>query len=288
MSPNLLGALLMMASMFCFTVNDAFIKATQGALPLSQILFLRGILATCLFLGLALALRGLRFDLGRTAWRLIAWRSLTEMGAAYFFLNALLNLPFANVTAVLQALPLAVTLGAYLVFREPVGWRRFAAIAVGFVGMLLIVRPGTEGFSIWSVYALIAVAFVSARDLITRKLPKDTPSLTVALGNSVSVMLFFGLLSTGGTWGPVGGEMWALICGSALFVLGGYFFSIQTMRVGEVSFIAPFRYTSLLWALLLGFVFFGEWPDLLTFIGAGIIIAAGLFTLYRERVVRGQ
>lgn len=283
MSPNVLGALLMMASMFSFTVNDAFIKATQGALPLAQLLTLRGLLATTLFFGLALALGGLRFSMGRQAWVLVLLRCATEIGAAFFFLTALLNLPFANVTAVLQAMPLAVTLGAYLVFKEPVGWRRLSAIAVGFAGMLLIVRPGSDGFSAWSLYALVAVFFVTARDLITRKLPKETPSLTVAFCTSVAVTMFFGAMTLTQDWVPVTGDLWLLICGSAVFVIGGYLFSIQTMRVGEVSFVAPFRYTSLLWATLLGLVVFGEWPDTLTFFGAGIIITAGLFTFYRER-----
>ncbi len=283
MSPNVLGALLMMASMFSFTVNDAFIKATNGALPLAQLLTLRGLLATVLFFGLALALRGLRFSMGRRAWGLVLLRCGTEIGAAFFFLTALLNLPFANVTAVLQAMPLAVTLGAYLIFGEPVGWRRLSAIAIGFAGMLLIVRPGTEGFSVWSLYALIAVLFVTARDLITRRLPPETPSLTVALCTSVAVTLFFGARTLTQEWVPVSADLWLLICGSAVFIIGGYVFSIQTMRVGEVSFIAPFRYTSLIWATLLGLVVFGEWPDTLTFVGAGIIIAAGLFTFYRER-----
>lgn len=283
MNPNVLGALLMMASMFSFTVNDAFIKATHGALPLAQLLTLRGVLATVLFFGLAIALRGLRFRMGRRAWALVLLRCGTEIGAAYFFLTALLNLPFANVTSVLQALPLAVTLGAYLLFGEPVGWRRLLAIAIGFGGMLLIVRPGTEGFSAWSLYALVAVFFVTARDLITRKLPRETPSLTVAFCTSVSVTVFFGATTLTREWVPVTPDLWLLICGSAVFIIGGYIFSIQTMRVGEVSFIAPFRYTSLIWATLLGFLVFGEWPDTLTFVGAGIIVAAGLFTFYRER-----
>ncbi|MEP4196471.1 MAG: DMT family transporter [Aliishimia sp.] len=283
MNPNISGALFMMASMFSFTVNDAFIKMTNGAIPLCQLLLFRGALATVLFFGLAVALRGLRFDLGRKAWGLVLMRCGAEVGAAYFFLTALLHLPLANVSAVLQALPLAVTLGAFLVFKEPVGWRRAGAIIVGFFGMLLIVRPGADGFSIWSIYALIAVCFVTARDLITRKLPKDAPSLTVALSTSAAVTVFFGVASLSEPWVALTPNLTWLICGSAFFILGGYFFSIQTMRVGEVSFVAPFRYTSLIWALLLGFFVFGDWPETLTFVGAGIIVSAGLFTFYRER-----
>ena len=128
MSPNTKGALLMVASMVSFTVNDAFLKATDGALPLAQLLTIRGACASVLIIVLGLWLRGLRLDLGGRAWRMIMMRSVTEIGAAYCFLTALLNLPLANVSAILQALPLTVTLGAYLLFGEPVGWRRLVAI----------------------------------------------------------------------------------------------------------------------------------------------------------------
>ena len=285
MSPNVTGALLMMASMFCFTVNDAFIKATDGALPLAQLLVIRGTMAGIAFFALAIALRGLRFDLSPRVWGFLLLRCGAEVGAAYFFLTALLNMPFANVTAVLQALPLAVTLGAYLVFGEAFGWRRLLAIAIGFVGMLLIVRPGAEGFSSWSLYALIAVVFVTARDLVTRRMPKDVPSITVALYTSIAVTLSFAGLRLGQPWVPLTPDLWLLIGGSTVFIIGAYLFSIQTMRIGEVSFIAPFRYTSLLWATVLGWTVFGEWPDSLTILGAAIIVGAGLFTFYRERAV---
>lgn len=283
MSKNLVGALFMIASMFSFTVNDTFIKLTDGALPLPQLLTLRGILATLGMLGLAVALRGLRLNLGRRVWMLIGLRSLAEIGAAYFFLTALLNMPLANVTAVLQALPLAVTFGAFLIYGDPIGWRRMSAILIGFLGMLLILRPGPDGFSIWSIYALIAVVCVTARDLITRRMPPEVPSLTVAVGNTVIVTAFFALLSVPVEWRPMSGDLWGLIAGSALFIIGGYLFSVQTMRVGEISFIAPFRYTGLIWALLIGWLVFGHWPSPLTLLGAFIVVAAGMFTFWREQ-----
>lgn len=283
MSGNLIGALLMMASMFCFTVNDTFVKLTDGALPLSQLVALRGVMATTLILGLGLALRRLRFDLDRRSWVLIALRCVAEIGAAYFFLTALLHMPLANVTAILQALPLTVTLAAFLFLREPVGWRRTSAIAAGFCGMLLIVRPGAEGFTVWSVYALIAVLCVTARDLVTRRLPATAPSLSVSLLTSAAVTAWFAITSLFQPWEPVTSELWLLLAGSAVFILGGYFFSVQTMRVGEVSYVAPFRYTSLVWALALGWLVFGHWPVPQTLVGAAIVVAAGLFTLLRER-----
>jgi S-adenosylmethionine uptake transporter len=289
MSPNLTGALLMMASMACFTLNDALLKVTDNALPLSQLLFLRDIFATSLILVLAYIRRSLRFDIPARDWGLIAIRSAAEVGAAYFFVTALLNMPLANVTAILQMLPLTVTLGSALFFREQVGWKRMAAIFVGFCGMLLIVRPGTEGFTIWSVYALVAVLCVTARDLSTRRLSGKVPSLMVTLSASMTVLIAFGLASTTVDWAPVTPRLGWVIVASSLLIVGGYFFSVQVMRGGDVSFVAPFRYTGLIWALVLGWIIFGDWPVPLTLLGATIIVATGLFTLYREqRLLRRQ
>jgi S-adenosylmethionine uptake transporter len=283
MSPNIIGASLMMASMACFTLNDALIKATGGDLPLFQLLFLRGILATA-FIGVLAGLRGaLKARLSLRDWSLIGVRSASEMGAAYFFVTALLNLPLANVTAILQILPLTVALGAALLFKEPIGWRRMGAIIVGFCGMLMIVRPGTEGFTIWSVYALAAVVCVTARDLSTRRLSPAVPSLLVTFSASLTVLVAAGLASLSIEWATVTPRLGGLILGSSLFIVGGYYFSVQVMRQGDVSIIAPFRYTGLIWALVLGWLAFGDWPAPLTLIGAGIIVATGIFTLYRER-----
>ena len=285
LSPNLAGALLMIAGMACFTLNDTLMKATNGEVPLFQLLFLRGLLASALIAGLAWSRGALHLRIPRRDWKLIAIRSASEVAAAYFFVTALLNMPLANITAILQVLPLTVTLGAALFFRETIGWRRMLAIAVGFCGMLLIVRPGPEGFSIWSVYALISVLCVTARDLATRRLSRAVPSLMVTLCASTSVFVLAGLASLGTPWQPVSQDMSLLIIAAGLFVVGGYFFSVQVMRVGDVSFVAPFRYTGLIWALVLGWLVFGDWPKPLTLIGAGIIVATGLFTLYRERAL---
>lgn len=286
LSDNTRGALLMMASMAGFTFGDACIKAIGAQLPLSQILFLRGIFASLAIYLIARHYRALRFDLPRRDWGLIALRSLGEVAAAYFFLTALLHMPLANVTALLQMMPLTVTLGSAVFFGEPVGWRRWIAIAVGFVGMLLIVRPGSEGFTLYSVYALLAVLCVTLRDLSTRRMSAQVPSLTVTLCASVSVLIFAGGLSLGEVWQPLSPRLALLVLGASICIIGGYLFSVLAMRVGEVSLVAPFRYTGLLWALLLGLIVFGEWPQPLTLLGAAIIVAMGVFTLVREAQVR--
>lgn len=285
MSANINGALLMIASMACFTFNDAFLKATNGELPLFQLLFLRGLLATAFIAALAHRNKAWRFDISIRDWSFICMRSVAEVAAAIFFVTALLNMPLANATAILQMLPLTITLGSALFLREAVGWRRFAAIAVGFLGMLLIVRPGADGFSIWSVFAVLAVFCVTVRDLSTRRISAQVPSLLVTFAASLSVLVASGLASLFTDWAPVTPQLGGMVFAASVFIIGGYFFSVQVMRAGDVSFIAPFRYTGLIWALLLGWLFFGDWPTPLTLLGAGLIVATGLFTFYRERQV---
>lgn len=277
----------MMGSMAAFTLNDACIKATGGALPLFQLLTIRGLLTSVMVFLLARRLGALHFRLSRQDWGLIVIRSLSEVAATYFFLTALMNMPLANVTAVLQVLPLTVTLGAALVFGETVGWRRLLAIGIGFFGMLLIVRPGPNGFDDFAIYALIAVVCVTIRDLSTRRMSSSVPSLTVTFISATSILVFSALAATRTEWQPLDGRLAALLLASSVFVMGGYVLSVAVMRVGEVSFVAPFRYTGLLWALVLGWLVFGDWPDALTLLGGSIVVATGLFTLYRERGASG-
>lgn len=283
LTDNTRGALLMMASMAAFTLNDTFVKAVSGEVPLFQLLFLRGILTTVFTGVLAWRLGAFRGRIPAQDRWLVMLRLVAEIGAAYFFLTALFNMPLANVTSILQSLPLVVTLTAALLFKEPLGWRRMTAILIGFAGVLLIVRPGSEGFNTYSIYALIAVAFVTMRDLCTRRLSRETPSMLVTFLTSGAVMVFFGLGGLGQEWEPLGNREALLILGAAVMVLGGYLFSIMVMRVGDISFVSPFRYTGLIWALLLGWFVFGDWPHPLTLIGAGVVVASGIFMLYRER-----
>lgn len=283
MSPNVAGALLMMASMACFTANDTFLKLTAGDIPLFQLLAIRSLITCSLILALRGRLGALHFRIAPRDWVFIGARALSEVLIAYFFLNALFNMPIANLTAILQVVPLAVTLGSLIFLREAVGWQRLTAIAIGFCGVLLIVKPGADGFNVWSLYAVIAMLGVTFRDLVTRQLSPGVPSITVTLVTAATVMAAAGLASLSTPWVGVGMQNGALIVGSAISILGGYFLSVQVMRAGDVSFTAPFRYTGLIFALLAGWFFFSEWPAPLTQLGAVIVVATGIFTFYRER-----
>ncbi|SHJ80277.1 S-adenosylmethionine uptake transporter [Shimia gijangensis] len=286
LSDNMKGALLMIFSMACFTFNDTFLKLVGPQMPLFQLLFLRGVVTTVLIYVMARRMGAIKLRLPAADWGMIGLRTASEIGAAYFFVTALMHMPIANVTAVLQVLPLTVTLGGALFFGEKVGWRRFLAIAIGFTGMLLIVRPGPEGFDTYAIYALGAVVCVTGRDLSTRRMSSQVPSMTVTLSASLGVLLFSAVATLGETWVPITQRDALLIGGASVFIIGGYLFSVMVMRVGEVGFIAPFRYTGLLWALLLGLVVFGDWPDAITLLGAAIVVATGVFTLFRESRAR--
>jgi drug/metabolite transporter (DMT)-like permease len=177
-------------------------------------------------------------------------------------------------------------MGAALIFSEPVGWRRWLAIGCGFVGVLIVVRPGLEGFSIYSLSALACVFFCVLRDLATKRISDRVPSLFVTTATAAAVTLVGGaLLVPSGGWQPVASADWMLLAGAAMLLVIGYQFIIMAMRLGDISYVAPYRYTALLWSMLLGFLFFGDVPDTAMTVGALVIIGSGLYALYREQVV---
>jgi drug/metabolite transporter (DMT)-like permease len=193
-------------------------------------------------------------------------------------------MPLANVTAILQALPLAITMGAAIFLNEFVGWRRWLAISVGFCGVVIIVRPGLDSFSMYSLSALAAVACVTLRDLATRQLSPELPSILVALITATAITLLGAIMLPTVTWAAIDNEHLSILTISATAIVFGYLFSVMAMRGGETSFIAPFRYTAMIWAIILGILLFNDWPDQLTLIGTGVIVATGIYSFHRERL----
>ncbi len=282
---TLTGILAMSAAMACFIVNDALVKLVSDRLPLSQILFVRGVMATALVAAAALALRQIvAFPEGSA--RPMTLRIAGELTATLLYLTALFNMPIANTTAIMQAIPLAMTLAAALVLGEVVRWRRWSAILVGFLGMLLIVRPGAEGFSIYSVMVVGAVCAVVVRDIATRKLPAGLPSLMATLVSLAAVTLMGGALGLvfGGWQAPTPRDLLFLAAASVFLAAAFYAITIG-MRHGDVSVVSPFRYTILLWAALLGWLIWGELPDIWATAGSLLIIASGLYVFQRERAL---
>lgn len=287
-SDNLRGALYMNVAMAGFTLNDAAMKAVMQHLPLWQAIALRGLLTLGPLILIARLTGGLNFRLPRSDAVRVAIRSVAEVASTLLFLAALVHMPIANLSAVMQSLPLAVTLGAALVFGEKVGWRRMTAILVGFVGVLIIVRPGPDGFDTWALLGLASVAFVVLRDLSTRNISSSVASTTVAVLASASVTATALVLSPLSGWVMPTATDALLLVAAATAIIAGYLFAIMVMRVGDIGFVAPFRYTALLWALVLGWLAFDTLPDPLTLAGAALVVGSGIFTLWRERRVRAK
>lgn len=273
----------MVLAMAGFTFNDAIIKWISTSLPLFEVIFLRGLIATTLIGVMAYYAGVLRFQ--RSVTHPTLWlRGVMEVGATFTFLMGLKHMPIGNAIAILSSLPLAVTLGAAIFLSEPVGWRRWTAILTGFVGVLIIVRPGFEGFSNASLYIVVCVFFVAARDLITRSTPKNVASLTLTLMSSVFITVSAGLVAVlTGALEPVPMPILSLLVASACIFIVGYYFIIAAARIGDIAAIAPFRYTGLVWALLVGVIFFNDPIDWITILGSAIVVGSGLYTLYREQ-----
>ncbi len=282
LTDNIRGALIMMGAMCAYTFNDAFMKALSDEIPLFQAILFRGMGAVIFLVILCHMMGQLRFNLSRRDWGLILIRTAGEVGGTYFFLTALFNMPIANVSAILQALPLAVSLAAAFVLGEALGWRRLSAICVGFAGVLLIIQPGGADFSSYSLYALGAVACVTVRDIAVRSMSRSVPAVFVALVAAVGVTCLGAIGSLFIEWAPFTTTTGLQLAGATGFLIFGYIASVNAMRFGEIAYVAPFRYASLLVALVLGIVIFDEWPNTLALCGAGIVVATGLFTLYRE------
>ena len=277
------GALYMSLAMAAFTVNDTCMKSVTAEMPLYQAITLRGIVTMIALAIIARQRGGLRLGMARGDARLLGWRTLGEVGGTLTFLTALRHMPLANLSAIMQSLPLAVTLSAAIALHEPVGWRRMAAIATGFLGVLMIVRPGTEGFDIWSLIALGSVAFVVLRDLTTRRLSSAVPSVTVAFLAATAVTVSGVVLSPLSGWVAVQPAAAVLLLAAGGFLIVGYLSVVMAMRVGDIATVAPFRYTALIFAIALGWIIFGHLPGPMTLAGAAIIVASGIYTFYRER-----
>lgn len=281
-SENGRAILFMMLAMAGFIVNDSFVKLVSERLPLGEIMFVRGMMALVLVLALAVFNGEVRrFSL--LVNRIVGLRVFAEVTATVLYLTALFNMEIANATAILQALPLLVTAGAAVFLGAPVGWRRWTAIAVGFCGVLLIVRPGMEGFNAWALIALASVLFMALRDLATNVLPKSIPTLGVTFATLVGVTVTGIALSLGETWVMPTLPDLTFLAAAALFILIGFVAIINAMRIGDISLVAPFRYSIIVWAIIIGFVVWGDVPDLPTLAGIAIVVATGLYSLMRER-----
>ncbi|MGB8811794.1 MAG: DMT family transporter [Paracoccaceae bacterium] len=282
-SDNLRGIFLMVASMALFGLEDMFLKWAAADLPTGEIVFISGAFGMPVFA--LMARRSGRRVFTRAAWhRAVIARNIGEMVGTLGYITALATVPLSTVSAVLQAMPLAVTMAAALFMQEQVGWRRWTAIAVGFAGVLLVIRPGVAGFRPEALWVLLTVAGLTLRDLSTRMIPKDYTTAQVSAWGLAAVALLgvMMMVATGEVETP---DLWqtSTLLGALIFGTAGYWAITAAARTGEVSVVAPFRYVRLIFAVLIGAFVFAEWPDRLTLVGSALIIASGLYSFARER-----
>lgn len=284
---NATGVMAMMASMASFTANDTCVKLLGESVPLGEIIFCRNAFAVTYILIFAALFGGLTLPKDAPM-RPLGWRMFAEVLSTYFFLSALIALPIADAIAIGQFTPLAMTGAAAIFLKEPVGWRRWLAAFVGFCGVLLIVRPGSSAFSPAAVLVLIAVGFVVLRDLMTRRIPVSVPTLTLTLMSAATVGPSALALIPFEHWHwPVAREV-ALMATAGFFLTGGYALIVVAMRAGDVAFVAPFRYSVILFGILSGLLVWHQFPDLVQLTGTGVLTAAGLYTFRRERRLLAQ
>jgi len=286
---NLRGAILMVLAMLGFAIEDAFVKILAIDLPAWQIIASLGAAGSLIF-GTLVVLSGQSL-LSRSflTWPVMA-RNLLEMIATMCMIVALSRASLVLVSAIMQAAPLLVTMGAALFLGETVGWRRWSAIFAGLVGVLIVLRPGFEGFNADALFAVVGVFGMAGRDLITRVVPRETSSF------QLSMLAFTALVPAGLILSVLDGTPFVVpqgihvvpLIGMLVFAYLAYIAIVMAMRIGEVSFVTGFRYSRMLFALIIGVAIFAERPDVATLVGTTLIVASGLYTFWRERRVRRQ
>ncbi len=284
-SENNKGAALMTGASLAFVLNDFMMKLVFAELSVVQGVFLRGLFVCPLLVLVCLKRHQLFVTLPRSDRGIIACRTALEIGITFLFLLALSRLSLAHVIAVLQSVPLILTAFAAIILQEQVGWRRWAAVSTGFIGVMLIVKPGLDGFSVFSLSALMAAILIAARDILTRRLSVQTPSFFVALVTALAVTVAGGMVTLASGWQTPSLFSWLLMSGAALAIPAAYVLSIATMRVGDVSFVTPFRYTAVMFATILSGLMTGHLPDGLSLLGTSLVIAAGIYCLHREQLL---
>jgi drug/metabolite transporter (DMT)-like permease len=279
---NRRGILAMSLAMALFIANDALVKQVSATLPGPQLIFIRGLMATTLVLIMAQAmghLKNWRLMLNKRLWV----RGSLDAAASLAYLTAVFHLPLANATAINLSSPLFITAFAIVFLKEQVALQRGLLILLGFTGVLLVVQPSSEGFNVYAWLAVLATLLHAMRDTLTRGIGLHVPALLITLSTAVSVGLAAGGIALTQTWTPVDSLSLTLLFGASLFLSMAYYLLIVAMRFGEMSLVAPFRYSGLLFALLIGYVVWGDVPNLLGWAGIFLLAISGLLILRSER-----
>jgi drug/metabolite transporter (DMT)-like permease len=283
---NLRGIGAMIGACALFACGDTIMKLLAGSVPTSELLFIRGLfvvlgaLVACIWLGAFAVLH-------RAMSRAMLFRAAGDSGGAWSFQLALARLPYAELSAIGQLGPLTITAASAIFFAEKVGWRRWTATAVGFLGVLLIIRPGSSAFNWWALVGIASVLFSTVRDLATRRVDPGVPPPMITLFSAgLTTVTALCVTTLTGDWAMPSLTVVLGLFAAAMFSLFGQFCTIVAVRSGEISAIIPFRYSIILFAIFSGIMVFGQFPDPLTLTGIVVVCAAGLYTFHREQKLR--
>jgi drug/metabolite transporter (DMT)-like permease len=249
------------------------------------LLFIRGFIITIVAL-IGATITGALRELRHVWHRPLALRVVGDVSSGWFFQSALARLPYADLTAITQLGPMAITAASALFLGERVGWRRWTATAVGLIGVLIIIRPGGASFNWWALVGIATVLCTALRDLSTRFIDRRAPAILIMFLSAGGVTLAALAVAPFSNWGLPTGLLMLKLAGASIFSLLGQLGLILAMRTGEVSAVVPFRYTIILFSILSGIFVFNHFPDALTLLGIAIVTGAGLYTFYREQKVR--
>jgi drug/metabolite transporter (DMT)-like permease len=285
LSSNQRGILAICGCMASYTVNDVLVKQILRSYPIGEVIFVRGIMSA-LLIGCAALVLGHGPRLCAAMSPRLAWRSVFDGLSTVGFIAALAHMQLANVAAVIQIAPLIITALSVLLYRETVGWRRWTAVSVGFIGALLIIKPLPSAFNIWALAGVGSAIFAALREIQTRRIGRDVPAVVVAFWGSVGITLFGPIFAIGETWRPVAIADLLQLLAAAVFVGIAIYLLAVAFRDVDLSVVAPFRYSYLLTSALGGYLVFGEFPDGWTALGAVLIVASGIYALHREVVQR--
>jgi len=282
---NKRGIIAMCTAMACFMTNDTLVKLVAADLPSGQIIAIRGGFATVMVFTWLVAAGHLN-AIGKVASPLVATRAGLEALVAFLFITAIASMPIADITAIFLITPLLITALSGPLLKEQVGWRRWSAVGAGFLGMLLVVKPGGAGFVAGSAtaMALASVVFCAIRDMVTRFIDPRIPTIVITLTTCATVAVFGAAMIPFQSWVPPSPTHLGLLLAAATVVVVGNHAMILAFRGVEVSLVSPFRYSVMVWAIVSGITVFGEWPDATSWVGIALIVGAGLYTLHRERV----
>ena len=282
------GIIVMVLSQFFFSSNDAFVKYVlsfhdNDISVLGQVVFIRGVFTT-FFIGLVLYFKK-EFKLQKMLGSRKLWtRGLIEGACAIFFFLGLATLPLGDLYVLLNLAPIIITASAAIILKETVGWRRWTAVLVGFIGVLIVINPAKLEFGFAFIFPLLAAVFIAYRDTYTRQFQFEFDSIQIAFVTSLVVTILFGFYMLF-HFVPVTLKELIFIIFSSILLSFGYIFAVATIKIATISTTSTFRYTVIVWGIMYGYVFFNEVPSLNMIIGSSIVVASGLFIIHRQKKI---